>query len=146
MVGDDFAQKLFYKVCAFIWAASGVQKGKDIQAYQDALIEDVFGWRHKMDFIKKEKEPTEVSTWDGKYIGYVNHFHLEKMAAQIGILGPIGGLYGCDIEQEIMSLKSPIISMMKFNHSVTIAKYALKASIMTDETGEYDTLKESSIN
>ena len=68
------------------------------------------------------------------------------MATQIGILGPIGGVFGRDIEQEIMSLKNPIISMMKFNHSVTIARYALKAEIMTDETGEYDTLKESGIN
>ena len=68
------------------------------------------------------------------------------MATQIGILGPIGGVYGRDIEQEVMSLKNPIISMMKCNHSVTIARYAFKAEIMTDETGEYDTLKESSIN
>ena len=68
------------------------------------------------------------------------------MATQIGIFGPVGGLYGRDIEQEIMSLKNPMISVMKFNHSVTIARYAFKAEIMTDETGEYDTLKESSIN
>ena len=53
-------------------------KGENFQSYQDALIEDVFHWRHKMDFIKKEKEPTEVSIWDGKYIGFVNHFFLEK--------------------------------------------------------------------
>ena len=78
MVGDEFAQKLFYKICAFIWSANGVQNGKDIQSYQDVLIEDVFGWQNKMDFIKKEKEPTEVSTWDGKYFGFVNHFYLEN--------------------------------------------------------------------
>ena len=32
-----------------------------------------------MDFIKKEKEPTEVSTWDGKYFGFVHHFYLENL-------------------------------------------------------------------
>ena len=133
MVGDEFAQKLFYKVFAFIRSANGVQKGKDIQSYQDALIEDVFQWRNKMDFIKKEKEPTEVSTWDGKYIGFVNHFFLEKMATQIGILGPIGGLYGRDIEQEIMCSQGPLISQQKFEYSVTTAKYALKASLMTSD-------------
>ena len=66
MVGDEFAQKLFYKVCAFIWTANGVPKGKEMQRYQDAVIEEIFHWRDKMDFVRKEKELTEVSTWDGK--------------------------------------------------------------------------------
>ena len=78
MVGDDFAQKLFYKVCAFIWSANGVAKGKEMQLYQDALIEGIFGWRDKVDFVRKEKEPTEISTWDGKYYGCASHFYLEN--------------------------------------------------------------------
>ena len=90
MVGDEFAQKLFYKMCAFIWVANGVEKGKEIQMYQDALIEDVFGWRNKMDFVKKEKEPTEVSTWDGKYYDPISHLNLERLATQISVLGPTG--------------------------------------------------------
>ena len=78
MVGDEFCQKLFYKVCTFVWSANGVQKGKEIQSYQDALIEDIFQYRNKRQFIQKEKEPTEVSTLDGKHMGFVNHFFLEK--------------------------------------------------------------------
>ena len=130
MAGDDFAQKLFYKVCAFIWSANGIAKGKEMQQYQDALIEGIFHWRDKMEFVRKEKEPTEISTWDGEYYGCVSHFYLEKLASQISILGPIGGLYGRDIEQEIMSTQSHKISMVKFEHSVTIARYAVKTSIM----------------
>ena len=85
-----------------------------------------------MGFVRKEKEPTEISTWDCKYYGCVSHFYLEKLASQINILGPIGGLYGRDIEQEVMYIQSHKISMAKFEHSATIAKYVVKTSIMNE--------------
>ena len=47
MAGDIFCQKLFYKVCAFIWINNGIQLGSELQAYQDALIEEVFQYRNK---------------------------------------------------------------------------------------------------
>ena len=64
MAGDTFCQKLFYKVCTFIWINNGIQLGAQLQAYQDALIEDVFQYKNKKSFVINEKEPTEVSTWD----------------------------------------------------------------------------------
>ena len=42
MAGDGFCQKLFYKLCIFVWMANGIKGGSGLQAYQDALIEDVF--------------------------------------------------------------------------------------------------------
>ena len=138
MVGDEFAQKLFYKVCAFIWTVNGVPKGREMQQYQDAVIETVFHWRDKMDFVRKEKEPTEVSTWDGQYYGSISHSYLEKLATQISCLGPIAGLYGRDIEQEIMAARTNYISMVKFEHSVTISKCAIKQSAMNEYEKEDD--------
>ena len=67
------------------------------------------------------------------------------MATQISILGPIGGLYGRDIEQEIMCTQCHLISMFKFDHSIIIAKYALKASVMTSDFEKEDSMKESGI-
>ena len=138
MVGDEFAQKLFYKVCAFIWTVNGVPKGREMQQYQDAVIEDVFHWRDKMDFVRKEKEPTEVSTWDGQTYGYISHSYLEKLATQISCLGPIAGLFGRDVEQEIMALRTNYLSMVKFEHSVTISKCAIRKSAMNEYEKEDD--------
>ena len=88
-----------------------------------------------MDFVKKEKEPTEVSTWDGKYYGSISHLNSERLATPISVLGLIGGLYGRDTEQ-IMYTNSHKISMVKFEHSVTCAKHAAKTSIMNEFEGE----------
>ena len=33
--GDELTQKLFYKVCAFIWTTNDIAMGDDIQRYQD---------------------------------------------------------------------------------------------------------------
>ena len=133
MVGDEFAQKLFYKVCAFIWTVNGVPKGREMQQYQDAVIEEIFEWDDKMDFVRKEKEPTEVSTWDGQFWGYISHSYLEKLATQISCLGPIAGVYGRDIEQEIMAQHYNYVSMVKFEHSTAISKYAIRKSAMNEE-------------
>ena len=61
----------------------------------------------------------------------------------IGILGPIGGLYGRDIEQEIMCSQGTLISHQKFEYSVTTAKYALKASLMTSIPEKEESVKDS---
>ena len=58
MAGDELCQKLFYQMCAFIWCANGIGTGPEIRTYQDVLIEELFTYSNKMEFIKKEKRAT----------------------------------------------------------------------------------------
>ena len=74
----------------------------------------------------KEKEPIEVSTWDGRVTGYLSHYLLDKLAKQIGILGPLGGLYGRDIEQYLMNLRGDLISERKFEFFSQCSKACIK--------------------
>ena len=71
----------------------------------------------------------DLCTTNGCY-GYISHWYLEKLASQISCLGPIAGLFGRDIEQEIMAMKTNYMSVVKFEHSVTISKYAVRKSDM----------------
>ena len=66
MAGDELCQNLFYKVCAFIWTTNDIAMGADIQQYQDAVITEIFGYTDKRYFLKYERQPTDVTTWDGK--------------------------------------------------------------------------------
>ena len=47
MAGDELCQKLFYKVCAFVWTTNDIEQGHEMQWYQDALITEVFGYDDK---------------------------------------------------------------------------------------------------
>ena len=58
MLGDEFCQKVFYLVCTFIWLANKVEIS--LKEYQDALIEDVFGYWDTKGFIQTLKISTEV--------------------------------------------------------------------------------------
>ena len=42
MAGDELKQKLFAKVCAFIWRTNAIALVNDIKSYQDAVFEEVF--------------------------------------------------------------------------------------------------------
>ena len=44
-----------------------------MQKYQDALITEVFGYTDKRDFLEKERQPTDVTTWDGKDRALISH-------------------------------------------------------------------------
>ena len=46
MAGDELSQKLFYKVCTFIWTTNDIE-GYEMQRHQDALIIAVFGYEDK---------------------------------------------------------------------------------------------------
>ena len=48
------------------------------------------------------KEPTDVTTFNGKYYGKISDNHLQTMSRQVGILGPIAAMFGRDIEQEFI--------------------------------------------
>ena len=53
MAGDELCQKVFYQMCTSIWCANGIETGSQLKGYQDALIEEVFGYEDKKEFIKK---------------------------------------------------------------------------------------------
>ena len=103
MVGDYLCQKILYGVCTFIWITNGVEKGKPLRRYQDALIENVFQIRNKAFFLDNQKKDTAVKTFDGQFEGYLAWEELEKIVAQVCVLGPIAGLYGRVVEQFLIN-------------------------------------------
>ena len=57
MAGDELCQNIFYQMSTFIWCANGIEPGIELIRYQYVLIEDVFGYENKIEFIKKENTP-----------------------------------------------------------------------------------------
>ena len=55
MAGDELCQKLFYKVCAFIWTTNDITLGENFQKYQDAVITEVFGYKDKRDILPNQE-------------------------------------------------------------------------------------------
>ena len=103
-----------------------------VHSNQAALIENVFGYTNKREFIDKEKEATEVSTWDGRYRGFIPYKHLRDMVKWINILGPLAGMYGRDIEQYLMRPDgSPLISEYRFNESVNGMSHTIHRNALT---------------
>ena len=105
--------------------------GTELRRYQDALMENVFQHKNKHTFLHQEKLDTEVTTFDGQLIGFISWDDLKKIVGQFSVLGPIAGLYGRNIEQELMHLqRGYYISERKFAHSVESARYALKKEMI----------------
>ena len=59
--------------------------------------------------MKYERQPIDVTTWDGKDRALISHAYLEEMVTEIGILGPLAAVYGRDIEQLLMGSNMPTI-------------------------------------
>ena len=78
MAGDELCQKLFYKVCAFVWLANDIAKGEELQKHQDAVITEIFGYDDKHEFLRNERKPTEESIWDGKDRALISHAYLKN--------------------------------------------------------------------
>ena len=124
--------KLFYKVCAFVWLANDISKGEQIQKHQDAVITEIFGYEDKKEFLRNERKPTEVSTWDGKDRALISHDELTKMAEMVSILGPLAGVDGRDIEQLLMGYDKPtLIPEKKFNESVKLGRHTLRLEALS---------------
>ena len=102
MAGYELTQKLFYKVCAFIWTTNDIALGDDVKRHQDVVIKEVFGYSDKHQFLKYEKQATEVTTWDGKDRAWISSQCLNRMVTLIGIRGPFAGVYGRAVEQYLM--------------------------------------------
>ena len=56
-----------------------VDKGTELQNYQDALIDNLFGHRSIDYFVKNQKTDTIVNTFDGRFTGYLAYDELEKL-------------------------------------------------------------------
>ena len=70
------------------------------------------------------KMDTDVTTFDGQHSGYLSHKNLKTLVGQICILGPLAGMYGRDIEQEIMHPTAGYyISERRFANSVDAASF-----------------------
>ena len=108
-----------------------IAMGGDIQQYQDTVITEVFGYTDKRDFLKYERLPTDVTTWDGKDRALISHFYLEKMATEIGILGPLAAVYGREIEQLLMGPKLPdLIPEKILSESASYGRASLRTAAL----------------
>ena len=129
MVGYYLCQKIFYRVCTVTWILIGVEKGRTIQRYQDALIENVFQTRNKDFFLDNQKTDTSVRTFDGQFQGFLAWEELERIVSQVCVLGPIAGVYGRLVEQFLINPKRKnncYIPERIFIKSVDEARVSLK--------------------
>ena len=119
-------------MCAFVWCANAIPKGEEVQKHQDAVINEIFGYDDKKEFLKNERRATEVSTWDGRHRALISHEALKDMAEMVGILGPSAGVYGRDIEQLLMGYDRPtLIPENKFNESVKLGRHTLRLEALS---------------
>ena len=120
-------------MCTWVWIQNDVQKGSQLHGYQDALIKGVFQYKNPKTFIREARRPTRVQSWDGRVRGYFSYDTLNKLAAQIGILGPLGAILGRDIEQEIMLMRNTnYLSEMVINRSANAAPHSIKTQNFYD--------------
>ena len=77
MVGDYSAKK-FYEFMTKTWILIGVDKAIELQNYQDALIDNVFGHRSIPYFVKKQKTDTVTNTFDGRFTGFLAYEELAQ--------------------------------------------------------------------
>ena len=103
MVGDYLSQKLFYEFLTITWILFGIEKGKGLHKYQNALIDDVFGHRSIPYFVKNQKTDTVTHTYDGRFRGFLAYEELAQFGKQICVLGPIAGVFGRRLEQYLIS-------------------------------------------
>ena len=99
MVGDNLGQKLFYGFWTITWILIGVDKGKELHKYQDALIDNVFGHRSIQYFVANQRTDTVTNTFDGRFRGFLAYEELSLFGKQICVLGPIAGIFGRQLEQ-----------------------------------------------
>ena len=80
-----------------------------------------------------------MTTFDGQHGGYLSYKDLTDLGKQICILGPLAGMYGRDIEQEIMHPTTGYyISERKFANSVDAARFSLRKQVFNQHPDEPD--------
>jgi len=136
MVGDVLTQKFFYEFMTRTWIMIDVDKGTELQNYQDALIDNLFGHRSIDYFVKNQKTDTIVNTFDGRFTGYLAYEELERLGKQICVLGPIAGVFGRQLEQWLISpdrkLNEQYIPVEVIQRSIEESPCALKRSWLYD--------------
>ena len=113
-----------------------IDKGAELRAYQDALIDNIFGHRSIDYFVKNPKTDTIVTTFDGKFTGYLVYDDLAQVGRQICVLGPIAGVFGRQLEQWLISphrkLNEEYIPVEVIQRSIDEAPCVLKKSWLRD--------------
>ena len=124
-------------MCTWIWLTSEIPKGPVLRQYRDSLIQNVSRYQNVKEFLRGEKEPTEITSWDGQVCGYFSYDKVKALVRQINILGPLAAIYGRDIEQEIMYPTSgTLISARKFNQSTNVPSTTLEATNLGQRPNE----------
>ena len=117
--------------CTITWISIGIEKGKGLRKYQNALIDNVFGHRSIQTFVLNQKTDTVVSTFDGQFEGFLAYEELARFGKQICVLGPIAGLFGRQVEQFLINPKRKndcYILERVFQKSIDDAPVSLKKS------------------
>ena len=104
--------------------------GGDIKRYQDVVIKEVFGYSDKHQFLKYENPATEVTTWAGKDRALISSTYLNRMVTDIGILGPLAGVYGREVEQYLMEKMPETIPENIFEESVSLGRASLRKAAL----------------
>ena len=48
---------------------------------------------------------TYMSSWDGRFCGYVSKTTIQELAKRVNVFGPIAGIFGRDLEYEVATHK-----------------------------------------
>ena len=101
MFGDEFVQKLFMRCIQWTLVCNDIIK-EPLYERQDAIVIHLFGENPKA-WFSKYKEDTYMSTWDGRYWGYVLKARIQDLAKRVNIFGPIAGIFGRDLEHDLVT-------------------------------------------
>ena len=101
ILGDEFVQKLFMRCIQWTYVCNDI---KDATLYerQDAIVNHLFK-ENPTEWFRKYAVETYMSTWDGRYWGYVSKSTIQELAKRVNVFGPIAGIFGRDLEYEVVS-------------------------------------------
>ena len=87
--------------------------------------------------LEKKDGLRKIKSWDGRVTGYFSYETLNKLANQIGILGPLGAMFGRNFEQEIMSMGNRnYLPEAVINRSVIGAPYSTRTQNLYDNQAD----------
>ena len=75
---------------------------KALYERQDAIVTHLFN-ENPTEWFRKYATETYMSTWDGRYWGYVSKSTIQELAKRVNVFGPIAGIFGRDLEYELVT-------------------------------------------